>query len=125
LEIIMRTLTLLAVLGAMSMSASALAGPAGASGSGDSSVISVQTIPGVSYKPRPAEIEGVQGTYSLSNGEVMKISTEHRRLWAEFNNKRKSELIPIAPNTFVARGDRTTIEFDQLPFATEVTLTRN
>ena len=118
----MRTLTLLTILGAVSASASALAAPSVTPDAGSSAMVAVQLVPGTSYKLRPAEFDGVQGSYNLANGQTLKVSADHRKLYAEIGQS-KTELIAVAQNTFVSRDDDMKLVFDQIPFATDVALT--
>ncbi len=119
----MRTLTLLTFAGALSFSAVAIAGPSVTPDATSATVTSVH-VPGTAYKLRPSEFNDVQGSYNLVNGQVMHITNESRKLFVEFGGQTKSELIPIAQNTFVTRDAETRMVFDQIPFTTEVTLTR-
>jgi hypothetical protein len=119
----MRAHTILTFIGAVALSASAIAGPAVAPDASGTAVMSVN-VPGSSYKMNPAEFEGVKGTYRLANGQVMRVSTEHRKVWAEFDGSNKTRLVPVAQNTFIALEDQSKLEFDELPFANNVTLTR-
>ena len=118
----MRTLTLLTLLGAATLSASALAAPSVTPDAGSSAMVAVQLIPGTSYKLRPVEFDGVQGTYNLANGQTLKVSAEHRKLYAEIGQN-KAELVAVAENTFVSRDEDMKVVFDQIPFANEVVVT--
>lgn len=117
----MRTLTLLTILGIASLSASALAAPSVTPDAGNCSM-AVQLVPGTSYKLRPAEFDGVLGRYSLSNGQTLKVTAEHRKLYAEIGQS-KAELVAVAKNTFVSRDEDMKLVFDQIPFATDVAVT--
>ncbi len=117
----MRTKILMTLFGTLALSTSAFAGPAPDANVGAS--MEVQIVQGASYKLRPAEFDGVQGSYSLSNGTTMRVSASQRRLFAEIDGHAKAELVAVAQNTFVSRDEDMKLVFDQLPFATEVTLT--
>jgi hypothetical protein len=119
----MRIQTLLTLLGAASLSASALAAPAVAPDATASSAMPVEVVSGAQYKLRPIEFEGVQGVYNLSNGQILRVSSAQRKLYAELDGQGKSEIVPVAENTFVSREDAMTLVFDQIPFATDVRLT--
>lgn len=119
----MRIQTLLTLLGAASLSASALAAPAVAPDATASSGMPVAVVSGAQYKLRPIEFEGVQGVYNLSNGQILRVSSAQRKLYAELDGQGKAEIVPVAENTFVSREDATTLVFDQIPFATDVRLT--
>jgi hypothetical protein len=118
----MRTPTLMTLVAALALSASAYAAPSVTPDATSAAIASVN-VTGTSYKLRPLEFDGVQGVYNLSNGQVMKVSAEHRKLYMELNGA-KSEIVPVAQNTFVSREDDTKLVFDQIPFATDVALTR-
>ena len=119
----MRTATLMTLAGALALSASAFAAPSVTPVAGSTAIASVN-ISGSSYKLRPIEFEGVQGTYKLSNGQVMKVSAEQRKLYMELDGGARAEMVPVAENTFLASGTDTRLVFDQIPFATDVTLSR-
>ena len=118
----MRFSTLLntAAAAALTLSASAFAAPVTAPAAASAALIEVQTINGSAYKLRPAEFDGVQGTYTLDNGSTLRVSAAQRRLYAEVDGGARAELLPVAANTFVVDGKRVT--FDQIPFATSVTI---
>jgi hypothetical protein len=117
----MRTYTLLPLLAAMALSASAMAAPAAVTPDA-AGVMAVQTIAGSAYKLRPAEFEGVQGSYGLSNGQTLRVWSAHRKLYADVGQT-TAELVPVASNVFVSRNEDIKLVFDQVPFATEVALT--
>lgn len=119
----MRIQTLLTLLGAASLSASALAAPAVAPDATVSSAMPVEVVSGAKYTLRPIEFEGVQGVYILSNGQTLRVSSAQRKLYAELDGQGKAEIVPVAENTFVSRQDAMKLVFDQIPFATDVTLT--
>ena len=115
----MRISTLIIATAAIAFSATAFAAPAAAPAA-SAAVMEVQLVNGSAYKLRPAEFDGVQGSYQLDNGASLRVSAEHHRLYAEMDGTR-TELLPVAANTFVANGKR--VVFDQIPFATAVTVT--
>ena len=120
----MRTLTLLTLLGAATVSASAFAAPPTANvDTANSTLMSVQTISAAKYKLTPVEFKGVQGRYTMDNGQMLQVSEDGHKLFAEIGNTR-SELLAVAENTFVARDADMKLVFDQIPFATEVVLTK-
>ena len=118
----MRTLTLLTLLGAATLSAAAIAAPSATQDAGNTALVAVQLVPGSAYKLRPVEFDGVQGTYNLANGQTLKVSAEHRKLYAEMGGN-KAELVAVAENTFVSRDEDMKLVFDQIPFATDVVVT--
>ena len=117
----MRTPTLMTLVGALALSASALAAPPVTP---DATSIASVNVSAPAYKLRPIEFDGVQGVYRLSNGQVMKVSAAHRKLYMELDGGARSEIVPVAQNTFIAREDDTRLVFDQIPFATDVYLSR-
>jgi hypothetical protein len=120
----MRALTLLTFLGAAALSVSAIAAPAVTPDASATALTSVN-VPGASTRTlRAAEVEGVQGTYHMKDGQTMHITTEDRRLYADFSGAGKTELVKAGENTFVSRADGTRFEFDQVPFANNVTMIR-
>lgn len=120
----MRISTLLVLLGAVSLSASALAAPPAAVAVANSAtMVTVQTIQGQHYQATPAELAGITGNYNLANGQTLRVSVQQRKLFAEVGDK-KAEIVAVAPNTFASRADDMTLVFDELPFANEVKLSR-
>lgn len=120
----MRTSTLLTFLGAVSLSASAFAAPASVTPDASSSaVVSVQTIHGANRMLHASDVSGLPGSYTMPDGQVLRVSFEQNRLYAEIGDS-KAQLVPAGTNTFVSRDERMKLEFDQVPFATDVALTR-
>jgi hypothetical protein len=116
--------TLLSLIAAATLSASAFAAPTITPDAGSPAMAAVQTIQGSNHKVRPAEAAGVTGVYDLSDGQILRVSFEQRKLFAEVG-ERKSEIVPAGQNAFVSRNGDMKLVFDQLPFATGVALTRN
>lgn len=87
----------------------------------DSPILTVQTIAGTSYRLPSPEAAALAGTYPLSNGEVMRVSYEQRRLFAQLGAF-KSELVPAGGASYAAPGTGMLLTFDQIPFATDVTV---
>lgn len=121
----MRTLALLAALGATMFSTAACAAPNSTTlDAGSPAMVSVQTIQGENRKLHAADVGAVLGSYDLSDGQILRVSFQHRKLFAEVGD-RKTELVAAGRNTFVARAGDMKLVFDQLPFANDVVLTRN
>jgi hypothetical protein len=117
----MRTKLVLTLLAAATLSASAFAAP-GASELNSAAVSSVPVIGAhATYKLRQFDFDGVQGVYALSDGRNLRITAEHRKLYAQIGAE-KSEIVPVEQNRFATRDDSLRITFDQIPFAQEVTL---
>jgi hypothetical protein len=122
---IMRTLALLAALGATMFSTAACAAPDTTTlDAGGPPMASVKTIQGAQHKLNIGDVGAVLGSYDLSDGQILRVSFEHRKLFAEVGD-RKTELVAAGRNTFVTRSGDMTLVFDQLLFANEVVLTRN
>lgn len=111
-------------LAAITLSAAAIAGaapaPAPAAGAAASeALVTVQTIAGALGRPVGAEAAGLAGTYTLSNGDTMRISYVQRHLFVE-QGAHTSELLQTGSNSYVARGSDMQLRFEPLPFATDV-----
>lgn len=118
----MRTAALLALFATTTLSGAAFAAPpAVAPAASNAAVLSVQTIAGRLPTLRASDVDDLVGTYRLPDGQTLRISFEQRRLFAELG-QRKTEIVPVAPNTFAARGDALQLVFEELPFARDVTL---
>jgi hypothetical protein len=75
------------------------------------------------YHITPFEMLEVYGVYHLDNGDVLRITREHRRYWAELRSKGKIEIEPVGSIVFVTKDGGTRLEFSPQPFGTEVRLT--
>ena len=115
----MRISTLLAFFGAATLSASAFAAPAATSDAGSPATVTIQG----EHPLRASDVDGITGRYNLADGQTLRVSFEHRKLFAEVGS-RKSELVRVTQNTFVARADDMKLVFDQVPFATDVVLSQ-
>jgi hypothetical protein len=72
------------------------------------------------YYVTPTEMIDVYGTYPLSNGDVLRITREHNRYWAETRRLGKLEIVPVDSLVFVERAGILRYTFTPLPFTTEV-----
>jgi hypothetical protein len=81
------------------------------------------TIPERHYFITPVEMLDVYGTYRLSDGDVMRISHEQRRYWADFRQRGRVEIVPVDAIVFHARDGSMRLAFTPRPFATDATLT--
>jgi hypothetical protein len=117
----MRTLILLPLAFALTQ-APAFAAPQSTRSESSLSEIQVRGVM-PTYKPRPFEIEQVQGAYRLDNGLNLKIATEHRRLYAKLGQRTLTELVPVSENHFASADGRVAVEFRPLPFNDEIVLT--
>lgn len=118
----MRTSSLLAIFATATLSSAALAAPPAVTpAASNAAILSVQTIERPQHTLRAGEVDGITGTYNMADGQTLRVSFEQRRLFAEVG-QRKTEIVAVATNTFAARGDAFTLVFDELPFASNVTL---
>jgi hypothetical protein len=76
------------------------------------------------YYITPVEMLEVYGVYRLDNGQVLRITREQRRYWAEFNREGRFEIRPVASIVFVAPAQGLRLAFTPLAFATDVRITR-
>jgi len=116
----MRLSTMLIAAATATCSLSALAAPA-ASADVNAKMVAVQTIQGESGRHATADAATLAGVYPLSNGEVLHVSYERHRLFAEMG-ARKTELVPTGATSFAGRGTSLQFVFDQVPFATDVVI---
>jgi hypothetical protein len=72
------------------------------------------------YYVTPVEMLEVYGTYALNNGDVLKVSREHRHYWAEMRQTGKIEIVPVDSIVFVEKGGKLRFTFTPQPFATDV-----
>lgn len=94
----MKRVLLFVVLGGLAL-ASAAQEPAGSSVEVRGSQIS---LPSHSYPMFATDLMPYAGTYSLSNGEVMRLRREGRYLYAQVGNRPAKKLIAASTNQFVA-----------------------
>jgi hypothetical protein len=121
---IIRTLTLLAILGAAALSAPAFAAPGAVTPDASASaMVAVQTVPGQRHALRAGDVDDVVGSYHLSDGQTLRVSYAQRRLFAEIGSSR-TELTAAGQRTFVSGNEDMKLEFAQLPFADNVAITR-
>lgn len=98
----------------------AAASPAGADAS--DAVVRVHSAALGRHSMLPADPATLAGAYPLSNGSQLRVSYERQRLFAELGGRRM-ELIQTGATTFLGRGSPVSFSFDQVPFATDVTVT--
>lgn len=63
------------------------------------------------YKPTPAQIADVQGTFVFDNGTALKVTKQNRRLFAELGSRGVTEMIPSGENRFVSADQRMSMEY--------------
>lgn len=115
---IQQTLVLIAAAGA---SLSALAAPPSVANEAAGAAMASVPVVGASYKLQPSELEGVQGEYALTDGRTLRVTSVHRKLYAQLGQA-STELVPVAANVFVSRDEAMRVQFDAAPFATRVKL---
>lgn len=93
------------------MSAAAHANPSVTPNTQDSTAIQVQHVYGSSYKLHLRDMPAYKGDYSTNAGH-MRVSLTKNKLYAQIGDEEKSELMPVAPNVFVTRGEQTKVVFD-------------
>jgi hypothetical protein len=120
----MRIKQTLAFLGAAAVSSLALAAPAApVSLSADGSSVTVHGSTSPVFRLSPAEADEVSGNFKLTDGRVMKLSSESNRVYMEVSGKRE-QLLPLSRTDFVARNSGARVVLDQEPYADKVTLTQ-
>lgn len=59
------------------------------------------------------DIREVKGTYALSNGTYMEVSSRGKRLYAEIDREPRAELILVGRNVFIAPGADRIMVFEE------------
>jgi hypothetical protein len=72
------------------------------------------------YYITPNEMLEVYGVYPLSNGDVLKVSRDQRRYWAEMRHTGRIEIVPVDSIVFVEKGGKMRFTFEPKAFATDV-----
>jgi hypothetical protein len=116
----MRLSTMLIAAAASFASIGAIAAPS-ATADVNAKMVAVQTIQGENSRHTDADAATLAGTYPLSNGQILHVSYERHRLFAEMGS-RKTELVPTGATSFAGRGTSLQFVFDQVPFATDVVI---
>jgi hypothetical protein len=75
------------------------------------------------YKLTPAQIDDVKGTYVMDNGSALKITQEHRRLYAKLGDRLVTEMVAVGENRFVSPDQRMTMEYQPIAFGDQIVLT--
>ncbi|MES2152137.1 MAG: hypothetical protein V4508_20350 [Pseudomonadota bacterium] len=107
----MRTPVVVFLVAAMSLAAGAAAAQSAPQTAPAMSEIQVSGVAS-HYKPRPDEAAALPGNYNLSNGQNLKVSSLHRKLYAQIDQRGMTELVPVAANLFVTADRSMTMEFD-------------
>jgi hypothetical protein len=72
------------------------------------------------YYVTPVEMLEVYGTYPLTNGDVLRISRDQRRYWAEMHSTGRMEIVPVDSIVFQEKDGNLRFTFKPLPFTTAV-----
>lgn len=111
----MRTLHVLAIAAAASL---VTLGQAAAQAPGTtgpaSTTVQVTGTPGARYKVDREEFADYKGSYLLSNGKAMAVTSRGKRFYAEIDGERRAELIPVGPKVFVAPESDVIMMFDEV-----------
>lgn len=83
---------------------------------------SVQTIVVVPERRLTADAASLAGVYGLPSGQLLRVSYQGRRLFAELG-QRKGELVPVGGGSFAMRDSGLRLRFEAVPFATDVVIT--
>ena len=119
----MRMLNIAVLLGAAALSQVGFAAPASVTAYADSTPMpGVSAVANTSHQLSSNELAEVRGAYTLSDGRVLRVSSEQRKLYATTND-RKFEIVPVAKNVFVSRDGAMKLEFDQTAFSTGFAIT--
>jgi hypothetical protein len=76
--------------------------------------------PPTGYYITPDEMQQVYGTYALSNGDILRITREHNRYWADMPLTGRIEIVPVASIAFVDKAGQLRYTFTQGAFDTDV-----
>lgn len=117
----MRIQHILAFAAAATLSLSACADPSIAPSAAATNQVMVQGTQAPFYHLTPDEAASMKGAFRLEDGRVMKVTNRSAKLFMELDGKRE-ELMATGPNKFVSRQSGTSVAFNQLPFADEVTV---
>jgi len=77
------------------------------------------------YYNAPFEMAEVVGTYSLSDGGTLRIEGRNNRAWARLNGGEPMKLTSVGPLEFVTQDTMLHLQFEPLPFTTEVLVRRS
>jgi hypothetical protein len=113
----MRIAHVLTLIGAAALSLSAAAEPVNA----DTGASTMPTVNVAHNKLHAEDVNAVLGTYALDDGRMLRVSTEHRKLYAEVNGVKK-ELVKVGGAKFASRDDALRVSFDTGSIGNDVTL---
>ena len=75
------------------------------------------------YYVTPYEMLEVYGVYHMSDGRVLRMTRDARRVWADLPGVGKIPLTPVASTAFVSPDRRMRFEFVPMAFAMDVVIT--
>lgn len=113
----MRIAHVLTLIGAAALSFSAAAEPT----SVDTAANAMPTVNVAHAKLHAEDINAVLGTYALQDGRTLRVSTAHRKLYAEMNGVKK-EIVKVGGARFASRDDAMRVSFDAGSSTDEVTV---
>jgi hypothetical protein len=76
------------------------------------------------YYHAPHEMTDVYGAYPLSDGDTLRIEKKGNRAFARLNGTDSMRLTSVGPLEFVTQDNTLHLQFEPLPFTTEVTVQR-
>jgi hypothetical protein len=115
-DFIMRIASVLTLIATAAVSFTASAAPANTNV--DTNVASV-AVAAHHYKPSQSELAGVQGAYSLQDGRTLYVTAHQRHLYAELGDT-KTEIVPVARNSFASADDAVRLVFNSSDAPTDV-----
>ncbi|MDL2356893.1 MAG: hypothetical protein QFF03_16700 [Pseudomonadota bacterium] len=74
------------------------------------------------YPIRLEQARAVRGIYEMSNGWVMEVNPDWRRVYVAINGRAPVEMVPVSPDKFVSADRRMAMEFNLGVNANEVVL---
>ncbi len=107
-----RTLSILPFLAALSVGPLAFADDA----------IQVKINAGNQYRPTASEVQDALGTYAMSNGQTVKVSSEQNRLYVQIGDRGRTELVATGGNAFASRDRDTRMVVTPQAFGGEIAL---
>ncbi|MGZ5199326.1 MAG: hypothetical protein ACXWC4_06095 [Telluria sp.] len=115
----MRIASVLTLIAAAAVSFTASAAPANTNV--ETSVASVAVSAHGTYKLSQSELAGVPGDYSLEDGRTLRVTAHQRHLYADLDGNR-TEIVPVARNSFASRDDAVRLVFNSSAAPTDVTV---
>jgi hypothetical protein len=67
------------------------------------------------YRMKQSEFQPIRGTYTLENGMALRVYRQQGRFYAEFDNKRRLEMVAVSPTAFVAPANGQRFTFHEAP----------